>query len=435
MKLLPIQNTRTNGVSVSAQSNTQNNTHPLQSKMQIRTGYLNHAASKNSAPSFGWFILDDLFYYFNRKLNSSRELELSGQIQDVNKKVVDDITLLSKKLGISPAVAKVRYQECLDIGGIKPKGNGYEEGLNKVIGYNAEKLDLIQNVVTPLVIDAGKNDGCYPNYKNPDVPNGVLFYGPRGRGKSYMAECLLEHLNKKRHNIYTRVISKNWDKGDTDENAFAIAKTFEEAKKRYEQDKIRTVIYIEELDRLLNENNNPILCAEFIAAATDCRKNGITWIGTITAPKAMPDWLFDPHITNVSMPVKAISDVEQSALMSYFWAKHDRLDKSNHNTILNYFRDNDIKLYPPQFEKIAKNVNEKLNKKDYKSEKRGNYRAPVTTDVVLNTIREHLASRELGIGDKQKLEKLQREELVGLDDAAYINKIQDKHYGNKLLNN
>ncbi len=40
MKLLPIQNTRTNGVSVSAQSNTQNNTHPLQSKMQIRTGYL-----------------------------------------------------------------------------------------------------------------------------------------------------------------------------------------------------------------------------------------------------------------------------------------------------------------------------------------------------------------------------------------------------------
>ena len=435
MRVASIQNTHTTGVPVFAQSNTKNNTHPVQSKMQIRTGYLNHVSSKNSAPSFGWFILDDLFYYFNRKLNSSRELELSGQIQDVNQKVVDDITLLSKKLGISPAVAKVRYQECLDIGGIKPKGNGYEEGLNKVIGYNAEKLDLIQNVVTPLVIDAGKNDGCYPNYKNPDVPNGVLFYGPRGRGKSYMAECLLEHLNKKRHNIYTRVISKNWDKGDTDENAFAIAKTFEEAKKRYEQDKIRTVIYIEELDKLLNENDNPILCAEFIAAATDCRKNGITWIGTITAPKAMPNWLFSPHITSVPMPIKSISDVEQSAVMSYFWAKHDRLDKSDHTVILNYLRNENEKIYPPQFEEIANNVNKKLGKKDYNSEKRGNYRAPVTTDVVLNTIREHLASKDLGERDKQKIENAQKEELMGLDDAVYINKIQEKYYGNKLLNN
>lgn len=427
MKLLPIQNTHTWGVSASAQSNTQNNTLPVQSKMQITTGYLNHTASKNYAPSFGKFILDDLFYYFNRRLNRSRELEKSGQIQDVNQKVVDDITLLSKKLGVSPAVAKLRYEECLNIGGIEPEGNGYEVGLNKVIGYNAEKLDLIQNVVTPIIRNG--------NYKDFDIPNGVIFYGPRGRGKSYMAECLMEHFGKKKDNIYTNVISEDWDKGDTDENAFAIAETFEEAKKRYERDKIRTVIYIEGLDRLLNEKNNPILCAEFISAAADCRKNGITWVGTITAPKAMPDWLFDPQITSVSIPVKAISDVEQSAVMSYFWAKYDRLDKSDHNVILNYLRNENKKIYPPQFEEIAKNVDKKLSKKDYSSEKRGNYSAPVTTDVVLTAIREHIASKELGIGDKLKIENAQKEELMGLDDAAYINKIQEKYYGNKLPEN
>ena len=209
-----------------------------------------------------------------------------------------------------------------------------------------------------------------------------------------MAECLLEHLNKKRHNIYTRVISKNWDKGDTDENAFAIAKTFEEAKKRYEQDKIRTVIYIEELDKLLNENDNPILCAEFISAATDCRKNGVTWIGTITAPKAMPDWLFSPHITSVPMPIKSISDVEQSALMSYFWAKLGRYDKSDHEEILNYCKMNAITLAPPMFVQIADNVEKRLSEldKNYKDEPA--YIAPVTTEDVIKAIIDYSHEQE-----------------------------------------
>lgn len=86
MKLLPIQNTHTKGVSVSAQANTQNSTHPAQSKMQITTGYLNHAASKNYAPSFGWFILDDLFYYYNRRLNQKRVNEKNEQIRATQKR-------------------------------------------------------------------------------------------------------------------------------------------------------------------------------------------------------------------------------------------------------------------------------------------------------------------------------------------------------------
>ncbi len=93
-------------MSVSAQSNTQNNTHPVQSKMQIRTGYLNHAASKNYAPSFGWFGLDDLFYYFNRRLNQKRESEKNEQIRATQKKVVDDIAIISKKIQYSDVSGK-----------------------------------------------------------------------------------------------------------------------------------------------------------------------------------------------------------------------------------------------------------------------------------------------------------------------------------------
>lgn len=412
------------------QSRTKNN----QSKMQINTGCLNNAGMQKSySPSFGWFLLDDMFFYFNRKLNESREAQKREQISTTNEKVVDDISLLAKKLHVSPAIARERYNEYLKIGGIKPIGYGNEEGLNKVIGYCGEKLDLIQHVVAPI-ISAQQAESKYSEHRPSefDVPNGVILYGPRGRGKSFMAECLMEHFKEKSRDslmgIYT--INRPWKEGDTLENALAIVNTFENAKKQYERTKERSVIYIEEFDKMLNENKNPILCAEFYNAAKECNKKGITWVGTITSPKAMPDWLFDPDISNVTMPVKKISEVEQSAVMSYFWAKHNRLDKSDHDAILNYMRNNDIAIYPPQFEEISKNVNEKLSFKDYSSKKRGNYKAPVTTEDVKAGIIEYKTIKEMG--DKQNKKDEERKELMGLDDADYISKVKEQYYGNKL---
>lgn len=410
------------------QSHTKNN----QPRLQINTGYLNKALMQKSYnPSFGWFLIDDMFYYFNRRLNESRELQKNRQINETNQKVVDDISLLAKKLHVSPAIAKERYKEYLEIGGIKPNGTGYEYGLNKVIGYCGEKLNIIQNVVTPII---SAQEAEFPNSEHRpsefDVPNGVIFYGPRGRGKSYMAECLMEHFKKKSPQINTYTISEPWQDGDTNNNALAIVYAFERAKEQYERTKQRSVIYIEEFDKMLNEKKNPILCAEFVNAVRDCKKKGITWVGTITSPKAMPNWLFDPDISNVTMPIKSISEVEQSAVMSYFWTRHDRTDKSNHDVILNYMRENEIAIYPPDFEKISKRVNEKLAVKDYRSEKRGNYRAPVTTQDVLAGIIEY--NKIKNIENEQQIKDKEREELLNIDDADYISKVKEQYYGNKL---
>ena len=102
MRATSIQNNACTGRTVSFKSN--------QNKMQINTNHtlLNSKLNRSSmaSPSFGWFIIDDLFYYFNRRLNTSREREKSKQIEETNKKVVDDIYLLSQKLNISPAAAK-----------------------------------------------------------------------------------------------------------------------------------------------------------------------------------------------------------------------------------------------------------------------------------------------------------------------------------------
>ena len=427
MRTTSIQNNACTGRTVSFKSN--------QNKMQINTNHtlLNSKLNRNSmaSPSFGWFIIDDLFYYFNRKLNTSREREKSKQIQETNKKVVDDIYLLSQKLNISPAAAKEKYKKYMELGSIPAKGNGYEWGLNRVIGYSKEKLDLIKDVVAPIVAKQKDLDRGTNYSEGLTVPNGVLLYGPRGRGKSYMTECLKEHIDRKSYEfgdhygfpeIKTFEIDGNWANGDTDENVKRIENTFEEARKYNRDRKAQSVIFINNLNTLLDEDNNPALCATFLANAANCSREGITWVGNITSPKDHSDWFFNPMVTNVFVPVRTMSEIETSALMSYFWAQRDRKDDSDHNRILNYLRENLISLYPPDFERISKNVDRALEIYDYKSEKRGNYKRPVTTNDVIKEIEKFKEKeKQRSISEKYFLDDITDEEYISRKQGKFEN--------------
>ena len=427
MRAAPIQNTGVYGNNTVSKNNLNTN----QTKMRISQNYSQLNMQKSNNPAFGWFGLDDLFYYFNKKLNASREAKRREQIEETNKKVVDDISLMSKKMRIPVSVARDKYNEYLKIGGIEPNKNGHEIGLNKVIGYSNEKLDLIKDVVTPIVM---KQKAVQSGQQPPEdlkIPNGVLLYAPRGRGKSYMLESLVEHFKIKSRQdglkIRTFIINRPWNLGDTDENAYAIADTFEEAKKFNEESNGHSIIYIDKLDELLDEDEHPILCAEFLNATTNCAKDNITWIGSVCSPKLEPQWLFNPDRTDVCTPIRKISDPEMSAVMSYFWAKYNRQDNSDHNQILTYLNDKGIDIYPPQFEKIADSINNKLMKQDYYSYKRGSYRKPVETQDVISAIEEYKTDEDF----KKQSRPRALSSLDSLTDEVYIAKIQEKHNANK----
>ena len=139
MRTAPIQNTGVYGNNTVSKNNLNTN----QTKMRISQNYSQLNMQKSNNPAFGWFGLDDLFYYFDKKLNASREAKRREQIEETNKKVVDDISLMSQKMRIPVSVARDKYNEYLKIGGIEPSKDGHEVGLNKVIGYSNEKLDRI----------------------------------------------------------------------------------------------------------------------------------------------------------------------------------------------------------------------------------------------------------------------------------------------------
>ena len=113
--------------------------------------------------------------------------------------------------------------------------------------------------------------------------------------------------------------------------------------------------------------------------------------------------------------------------MSYFWAKHNRQDNSDHNQILTYLNDKGIDIYPPQFEKIADSINNKLMKQDYYSYKRGSYRKPVETQDVISAIEEYKTDEDF----KKQSRPRALSSLDSLTDEVYIAKIQEKHNANK----
>ena len=98
------------------------------------TGNQLNNIKNNNSPNFGWFGIDDLFCWGARKLNKNRERLRQEQIENVYKKVGNDIELVAKRFGIPKETAAAKYQEDLNIGGLEYNGDGHEKGLNKVIG-------------------------------------------------------------------------------------------------------------------------------------------------------------------------------------------------------------------------------------------------------------------------------------------------------------
>ncbi len=358
MNITTITNFRT----IQNQNHTQRRENPY-------TEYEVNRVRNNNSPNFGWFGIDDLFCWGVRKLNSNRENLRQEQIKNVYKKVGNDIDLVAKRFGIPREAAAEKYQDDLNIGGIEPNGNGYERGLNRVIGYSLEKLEMIKKVVVPVIKSQQLKLAGKELPADIIVPNGVLIYGERGAGKSHMAGSLMEHLHIK--GVDTVTINKPWYKGDTDENIFAIWDTFEAAQKNAKETGKHTVIEINNLDQIMEHPDADLLKTEIAFQTQHPALDGVTWVATTNNKNKLPNWIFDKNRTSIIMPLGEMkSDAETSAALSHFIAQTDRRDKTDHDVILDYMKHNSIRKLPGKIKEIVENADSMLKNKDYYGQSR-----------------------------------------------------------------
>lgn len=404
------------------QINTNNTNNQAQTKKTMTISSYQTMSPKQQSPSFGWFW-EDIRFYFSKQLNDSREEKRNAQTQEVRNRIHDDINTLSKVQNISYEDAKERYKNIMDYASIKPSLDGNERGLNKAMGFSMEKYKLLKGLIVPLMLAKETPEANQDKGRQFKIPNGVLLYGPGGTGKTYLLNCLSEHINYK-DCADAKVIRMNvTDKVNDD--ASNLIDVFENAEKKFNETGKRQVLLFDEIESILDEDNDN-LRSEFLYQIKNCKDRGITWIGTTNNPQLLPKTIFKPTSTNLAVQVCRISEYEQSATMSYCWTKHNRLDKSNHDTVLNYAKERNRSFYPAEITHITDRVNDNLEKnEDYTSYSHQRVRKPVKTEKVVEEIQDYCDNLSFDVKREENLGKVSID-----DDRDYVERTMGGYSAN-----
>lgn len=152
-------------------------------------------------------------------------------------------------------------------------------GLNKVAGMMDLKSLLITDIIEPL-----KNKQAYKEYGIKPL-NGLLFYGPPGCGKTFIAKQLAAELGYTFFEIKPSDLASVYVHGTQEK----IGKLFLEASL-----KAPSVIFIDEVDAIMPSRNSANIgqnysseVNEFLAQLTECSEKGILTIMATNRPDAI----------------------------------------------------------------------------------------------------------------------------------------------------
>lgn len=151
------------------------------------------------------------------------------------------------------------------------KGNGFKD----VIGMTELKERLQYDVIDLLANpEEAKSWGI-------DIPNGMLFYGPPGCGKTYFAEKLAEEAGCNFISAHCSDIASPYIHGGQTK----IAELFKEAREN-----APTILFLDEIEAMLTDRgkqNNVSESGEvneFLAQLNNCGKDGVIVIGATNIP-------------------------------------------------------------------------------------------------------------------------------------------------------
>ena len=154
----------------------------------------------------------------------------------------------------------------------KRKGNGFAD----VAGMDALKEQLQSDV-----IDLLKNPGRAKEL-GLSIPNGILFYGPPGCGKTFFAERFAEEIGCSYMYVLCSDVASPYIHGGQGK----IAKIFEEARKA-----APTILFLDEVEAMITDRNKHNTVSEqgevneFLAQLNNCGAEGVMVIGATNNPK------------------------------------------------------------------------------------------------------------------------------------------------------
>jgi transitional endoplasmic reticulum ATPase len=144
------------------------------------------------------------------------------------------------------------------------------EGFKKIAGMGELKEMISREVIDPLLHpEKNKDYGLEP-------PNGVLFYGPPGCGKTFFAECLADEVGFNFLKVKPSDVASPYVHGGQEK----ISQLFKEAK-----DNAPTILFLDEMDAMIPRRDGSVShhyeseVNEWLVQINNCSQNEVFIIG------------------------------------------------------------------------------------------------------------------------------------------------------------
>lgn len=290
--------------------------------------------------------------------------ERSGQVaKNVSDYVTKKVeTVIKRNPHQTPDEVINIYGEKLSRVIIPLKGDGYEQGLNKVMGLQKLKTSLYNDVLMPL---CETMDGKPKHYF---IPNGINLFGPKGTGKSYFAEQLGEHYIIK-GGYFEKMTFSNDSKKDIEilDKLFANAeqKHNESGKTKY------TMILFDEIEKYLdkgNVNQKPTI-ARLLELTNNCKDRGVIMLSTSNSLNKTEPALLRTGRTDLRIPVGHVADHDLASIINYYLKKDElphTYEKIDFQEILDAVKTEKLQYKPYDIE--SRLIREADNVSDYGGE-------------------------------------------------------------------
>lgn len=212
-----------------------------------------------------------------------------------NPKLCINKTTTNNARNISPVTARetLSIQVPVFMGNIV---NSADAGLDGIFGYYEEK-EFIQKCFIDTLLNANISN----NPQKENIPNGIVFFGPSGGGKTFFSDKLSEELERK--NIKVIKQKKYISKEKNDEE---IKKAFQYAKKLHKQTDEYVALRLSTDIASLN-NVSELL--------KDSATNGVVWIGETNQVQKVDSSLLNSEARTLKIPLYTMSDNETKQIL------------------------------------------------------------------------------------------------------------------------
>lgn len=177
------------------------------------------------------------------------------------------------------------------------------KGFGNVAGYEAEKEMLLRQVGNSIIAERSGQLAT--------IPNGILFYGPKGNGKTLFAKSFAEQLDCNHIKVNVDV--------DYMENAKNLKKAINQAKEHFEKTGVRSIIQIDEFDGFLPIDSDN----RFKAYMKDVLDNiseqyHATIFATTNYPEKIDDIVIRPGRFSVAIPLAPANKTNASDIVKHY---------------------------------------------------------------------------------------------------------------------